>query len=39
MSINNKNKLKENNKKYNLDTTHCSIANKIENDDTNIIPN
>ena len=39
MSINNKNKLKENNKKYNLDTTHCSIANKIETDENNTIPN
>jgi hypothetical protein len=39
MSINNKNKLKENNKKYNLYTTHYSIANKILEDDTNTIPN
>ena len=30
MSINNKNKLKENNKKYNLNSTHCSIAGKIK---------
>ena len=38
MSINNKNKLKENNKKYNLDNTHSSIVKKIENNDINIIP-
>ena len=38
MSINNKNKLKENNKKQNLDTTHNNIVNKINNNDIKLIP-
>ena len=39
MSINNRNKLKENNKKYNLDNTHNSIIEKIKFDDMTTIPN
>ena len=38
MSISNKNKLKENNKKNNLDNTHSSIIKKIEDDENIVIP-